>query len=214
MERTETVRGTEGAAPIQDEPPRPPPKGAQPLLDDALSHWCGPGETAPAWRVERDELVVVPGAGDLVSRRDFHDFQLHLEFWLPPGQRSNSGVYLQGRYELQLLDSAGEALTDRSCGAIYGQRAPALDASRPAGVWQSLDVAFRSPVLDTNGFPAQPARVTASLNDLLIHDNVNLTGSTAGACDTYLARSGPLVLQDHGAPVRFRNVWLVEEPRC
>lgn len=212
MERSEIRAGGE-MTPVKDEPPRPAPMGATSLLDAELSHWTGPGGAPSGWRVEGDELIVAPGAGDLVSRRDFVDFQLHLEFWLPAGQRSNSGVYLQGRYELQLLDSAGEPASDHVCGAIYGQRAPALDASRPAGVWQSLDVAFRSPVLDTNGFPAQPARVTAFLNGLLIHDNVNLNAPTPGACDAYLARSGPLILQDHGATVRFRNVWVVDEPR-
>lgn len=197
----------------------PAPLGSLVLFQggSGLSEWTARGGGPPGWKVDRDSLVVVPGAGDLVSKRSFTNFQLHLEFWLPPSdphasEPSTGGVYLQGRYELQLMDSAGAAASDHVCGALSGQRPPLLNAGRPAGVWQAMEVAFRGPVLDTNGFPAQPARLTVFLNGLLVHDNVPLHGPTEGAFDPYEACGGPMVLQDHGAPLRFRNVWVVQEP--
>jgi hypothetical protein len=192
-----------------------PPTNALVLFDGGtggggLDAWCDASGAPARWAVEGRELRVVPGAGDLFTRRDFGDFQLHLEFWLPQmpesaGQdRANSGVYLQGRYELQLLDSFGMEPTDDGCGALYRQAAPLWNACRRPEVWQSLDVAF-SGAAGGRGRP----RMTVFLNGILIHNNLTIAAPTAGAIDDGEGTSGPLRLQDHRCAVRFRNIWAV-----
>jgi hypothetical protein len=187
-----------------------PPSNAIVLFDGgALDAWTDAEDHPARWRTAENELIVEPGQGDLFTRRAFGDFQLHLEFWLPEmpaanGQdRANSGVYLQGRYELQILDSFGMEPTDDSCGALYKRAAPLWNACRRPEVWQSLDVAFCCPR------PDSPARLTAFLNGALIHNNLAVTGPTGGATDDDVLTPGPLRLQDHGCRVRFRNVWMV-----
>jgi len=175
--------------------------------------WRGANGGEPRWQVNDNTLLVVPGSGDLISRHRFGDAFLHLEFLLPHephrgGQdRANSGVFLQGRYELQLLDSWE---VDRpgpgDCGALYRQAAPLLDACRAPGQWQSLDVIFRSARRD------EPARLTALLNGMVIHNNLVVLGPTAGALDDDVVAPGPLRLQDHGSAVAFRNIWLLPLP--
>lgn len=180
-----------------------------------LSGWCSPGERDAAWRVRDGCLEVVPGTGDLCTRAVFGDFQLHVEFCVPAdpaalGQsRGNSGVYLQGRYELQILDSFGMEATAEGCGALYKVHAPLWNACRKPGTWQTFDVAFRAPVLDTNGLVFDHARATVFHNGVMIHDNVGLHGPTRDAIDPYEAQPGPLRLEDHGSPVKFRNIWVV-----
>jgi hypothetical protein len=182
-----------------------PPTNGIPLFD--LDDWTGEeGEAAP-WRRGESYLEVVPGAGDIRTRRELDDFQLHLEFWLPSmpaavGQaRANSGVYLQDSYEVQILDSFGFEPTDDGCGAVYQLLPPLWNACRKPEVWQTLDVAFRSASREV------PARITAFLNGVLIHNNAPLARTTAGARQG--EGPGPIRLQDHGCPVRFRNVWVV-----
>ena len=184
------------------------------LGEDAASHWMAAGGGRAGWRFERGLVEVVPGQGDIVTREVFTDFQLHLEFWLPhmpraQGQdRANSGVYLQGRYEVQLLDSFGQPPTQEGCGALYQVRAPLWNACAAPEIWQRLDVAFRAPCLDTAGRVAEHARVTVFLNRTLVHNNVSLRGPTVGALEPYEAQPGPIRLQDHGARVRFRHLWI------
>jgi hypothetical protein len=198
-----------------------PPTNALVLFDGrGLEQWCDADGGAARWIVEGDELLVAPGAGDLFTRRDFCDFQLHLEFWLPhmpqaSGQdRANSGVYLQGRYELQLLDSFGMEPTDDGCGALYRTAPPLWNACRRPEVWQSLDVAFCCAGDDADaaarGRPRP--RLTVFLNGILIHNNLAIPGPTAGAMTSDDA-GGPIRLQDHGSAVRFRNVWVVPAGR-
>jgi hypothetical protein len=187
-----------------------PPSNAIVLFDGSdLGGWIHADDGAARWRVDGDQLIVDPGRGDVFTRRTFDDFQLHLEFWLPEmpeagGQdRANSGVYLQGRYELQILDSFGMEPADDGCGALYKRAAPLWNACRRPEVWQVLDVAFTSPR------PDAPARLTAFLNGLLIHNNLAVPGPTGGALDDDASAPGPLRLQDHGCAVRFRNIWIV-----
>jgi len=187
-----------------------PPSNAIVLFDGSdLRCWIHADEGAARWRVDGDQLIVDPGRGDVFTRRTFDDFQLHLEFWLPEmpeasGQdRANSGVYLQGRYELQILDSFGMEPADDGCGALYKHAAPLWNACRRPEVWQVLDVAFTSPR------PDAPARLTVFLNGLLIHNNLTVPGPTGGALDDDESAPGPLRLQDHGCAVRFRNIWIV-----
>jgi hypothetical protein len=187
-----------------------PPSNAIVLFDGSdLGDWIDANNAAPRWNLDGDQLIVEPGLGDVLTRRTFGDFQLHLEFWLPEmpeatGQdRANSGVYLQGRYELQILDSFGEEPEDDSCGALYKRAAPLWNACRRPEVWQVLDVAFSCPR------PDAPARLTAFLNGVLIHNNLAIPGPTGGALDDDPSEPGPLRLQDHGCRVRFRNIWIV-----
>jgi hypothetical protein len=193
-----------------------PPTNAVVLFDGGdLSGWSTVGDGRPDWRVHDGCLEVVPGAGDLVTHAVFTDFQLHLEFWLPhireaTGQdRAASGVFLQGRYEIQILDSFGMEATIDGCGSLYKLFAPLWNACRRTEAWQAFDVAFRAPRLDTNGMVCEHARVTVFQNGVMIHDNVTMPRPTEGALDAYEARPGPLRLQDHGSRVRFRNIWVV-----
>jgi hypothetical protein len=157
-------------------------------------------------------MEVSPGAGDIMTTERFSDFQVHLEFWLPlmsnaSGQsRANSGVYLQGRYEIQVLDSFGQPPQIDGCGAIYGQATPLRNASRPPERWQTYDIIFRS--ARTGGEP-EPARVTVWHNGVTIHNNAIVPAVTGGATDGDTGTPGPLLLQDHGDPVRYRNIWLM-----
>ena len=161
-----------------------PPRGAVRLFDGAgLDRWTTRAGTPAAWRLERRYMEVSPGAGDILTNDRFADFQLHLEFWLPllpqaSGQsRANSGVYLQGRYEIQVLDSFEHAPSLDSCGAIYGQAAPSRNASRPPERWQTYDIVFRAPR------DGERARVTVWHNGVAIHNNVEIAGPTGGAID-------------------------------
>src|SRR6185436_14042572 len=170
-----------------------PPSNALALFEgNDLAAWVDAQDHPARWRVEEDHVTVDPGRGDILTRRSFGDFQLHLEFWLPEmpeasGQdRSNSGIYLQGRYELQILDSFGMEPTDDGCGALYKRAAPLWNACRRPEVWQSLDVAFSS------RRPDGPARLTAFLNGVLIHNNLAVPGPTGGAIDDDEMAPGPL----------------------
>lgn len=195
------------------------PPGARALFDGGdLDAWgTVDGRRAP-WCIENQELVVQPGTGDLYTRENFTHFQVHLEFclpWMPElsGQeRANSGLYLQGRYEVQLLDSFGAEPSDDSCGAVYKMKRPIRNACCEPGTWQTFDVAFRAPVRDTNGMIAEHARLTLFFNGVLVHNNVTLAHPTADPLDRYEAQPGPLRLQDHGCPVRFRNIWILPAP--
>ncbi|HYD52996.1 MAG TPA: DUF1080 domain-containing protein [Gemmatimonadaceae bacterium] len=201
-----------------------PPSDAIVLFDGrSLAEWrLADDSTRPArWLVRQGYMEAVPGAGSIQTRRAFGDVQLHLEFATPErvqgsGQeRGNSGVFLMGRYEVQILDSFGnQTYPDGQAAAIFGQRPPLANASRPPGAWQSLDIVFRRPHFDRAGRVVRPARLTVVHNGVLVHDAVELTGPTAfQARPPYAAHPArlPLSLQEHGQGVRFRNVW-VREP--
>jgi hypothetical protein len=179
-----------------------------------LSGWVSAGTEKPAgWKVEKG-YVKVNGTGNIASKRSFKDFQLHLEFWLPlmakaTGQaRANSGVYLQGLYEVQVLDSYGLASTWSDCGGIYGVAVPLVNACRPPEQWQTYDVVFHAPKFDAQGNKASNARVTVLQNGILIHDNVEIPAPTLANLGNDPKAAGPLMLQDHGNAVRYRNIWI------
>lgn len=159
-------------------------------------------------------------SANITSKAEHGDAKIHLEFTVPKG--SNSGVYLQGRYEVQVLDSYGKAkVAEHDCGAIYqrwdpargkGQEgyeghAPKVNASKAPGEWQTFDITFRAPRFDATGKKLENARFLKVLhNGQIIHENVEMTGPTRGSKFENEASSGPIVIQgDHG-PVAFRNV--------
>lgn len=199
------VRAAEGA----------PPSDATVLFDGAdLSEWEG------AWRVEDGAVTVVPGSGDLVSKRSFGDVQLHLEWRAPEtidgeGQgRGNSGVFLMGRYEVQVLDSfENETYANGQAASIYKQHIPLVNASREPGEWQSYDIIFRAPAFAEDGTVSRPAVMTVLHNGVLVQDHAPLEGPTVFiGSPVYEAHEDalPLMLQDHQNPVSFRNIWVRE----
>lgn len=191
------------------------PSDAIVLFDgNDLSAWEG-GEQ---WLVE-DGAATVHG-GSITSKQSFGDCQLHVE-WASPeevqgeGQgRGNSGVYLQERYEVQILDSyENETYYDGQAGAIYKQRPPLVNVCRKPGQWQTFDIIFEAPRFDRDGKLAKPAVLTVLHNGVLIQNHVELEGSTswfkAPAYEAHPLKQ-PLRLQHHGNPVRFRNLWIRE----
>ncbi|MGI8498266.1 MAG: 3-keto-disaccharide hydrolase [Gemmatimonadaceae bacterium] len=196
-----------------------PPSDAVILFDGgATSEWVD-GDGAPTrWRVQDGYLEAVPGSGSIRSRHSFGDCQLHIE-WMTPtpphgsGQeRGNSGVFLMGLYEVQVLDSYDNVTyPDGQAAAVYGQYPPLVNASRPPGQWQSYDIFFRGPRFDAKGGLLRPARVTVLHNGILVQDDVELTGPTGHHVRPPYAPHAerlPLSLQDHENPVRFRNIWM------
>ncbi|MEJ5298293.1 MAG: DUF1080 domain-containing protein [Armatimonadota bacterium] len=181
----------------------------------SLDAWHKRGSDEPAgWKVENGYMEVVPGTGDICSKELFHDCQVHVEFWLPlmadcTGQaRANSGVYLQGRYEVQVLDSYGLDSLDDDCGGIYRTAAPMVNACRPPEHWQTYDIFFRAPRFNHKGVKVKPARISVLHNGVWIHHDLEVHEPTGGEIDHEFSKPGPLLLQDHGNLIRYRNVWV------
>ena len=179
-----------------------------------LSQWKNEKGGDPKWRLEEGAMVV-NGTGSLVSKETFGDCQLHVE-WATPSKvegsdqgRGNSGVYLQGRYEIQVLDSYNnKTYFDGQAGAYYGHSAPLVNASRKPGEWQSYDILFHPPRNDAEG-KVIPGSFTVFHSGVLVQDHVPVQGkATTAAQFTGVTPKGPLVLQDHGNPVRYRNIWI------
>ena len=197
-----------------------PPESAVVLFNGSdLSNWTSRDGGAPGWAVEDGVMAVVPRTGDIMTTERFTDHFLHLEFMTPDmpeatGQaKGNSGVFLQGRYEIQVLDSYGIAVPGMGdCGAIYNQFAPLVNACKPPLEWQSYDVIFRAPRLNDDGEIVENTRVTVLQNGLVILNNVILSGTTGANIGGGVGDPGPLLLQDHGNLVKFRNIWAIPLP--
>jgi Domain of Unknown Function (DUF1080) len=211
---------TPGTSSTQDSPGKPP-SDAVVLFDGSnLSQWLDKDGGPAKWRVEKGYFEVVPETGYMHTKISFGDCQLHVEFSepVPPKgesqERGNSGVFLMGLYEIQVLDSYdNKTYADGQAAAVYGQYPPLVNASRPPGQWQSYDIVFHGPRFTEDGKLIRRARVTVLHNGLLVQDNVQITGPTAhGERPTYTPGpdKAPLALQDHGNPVRFRNIWIRE----
>ncbi|MBX3427427.1 MAG: DUF1080 domain-containing protein [Pirellulales bacterium] len=194
--------------------PGAPPSDAVILFDGKdLSAWNG----ADNWKVVDDAAVA--GKGDIYSKQSFGDCQLHIEWSAPTGvtresqQRSNSGVFF-GPYELQVLDSyQNKTYFDGQAGAIYKQQPPQVNVMRPPGEWNVYDVIWTAPRFNDDGSLASPAAITALHNGVLIQNHFQLKGDTPYARPPiYTPHDSrqPIKLQDHGDPVRFRNIWIRE----
>ncbi len=212
-------------------PPVVDPGGAGQAPSDAVVLFDGKSAEAwvhkdgrPAeWTVQDGVLVCKSGTGDIQSRKSFGSAQIHLEFSTPlmpeaKGQaRGNSGVYIQGRYEVQVLDSyENPTYSNGQAAAVYGQHPPLVNASRPPEQWQSYDFVFHAARCDEAGKVTRPATLTLLHNGVLVQDHVAITKNTPGSEAGTTCEAGPLLLQDHFHPevkdtlLRFRNIWVRE----
>lgn len=200
--------------------PIPAPEGAIVLFDGtSLANWRKKGSDAPAgWKVENGYMEIVPGTGDIATVQPFGDALVHVEYMTPTPprgkdqDRGNSGVFLMGLYEVQVLDSYQNiTYPDGQNAALYGDTPPSVNASRPPGEWQSYDITFRAPRFDEQGKLLVPAYMTVYHNGVKVHDRVALKGRTTHhSAPTYESHPMrlPLSLQDHDHPVRYRNIWV------
>lgn len=207
--KTEPKIITPGAASTPEAPGKAP-SDAIVLFDGTdLSKWHGGAADKPApWKVENGYAQV--GGGGIYTREEFGDCQLHVE-WASPSEvkgdsqgRGNSGVYLQGRYEVQVLDSFNnKTYFDGQAASIYGIAPPLVNACREPGQWQTYDIIFRAPTA------GKPGRITVLHNGVLVQDNTPVGDkATVAAPAAGKAAKGPIHLQDHGNPVRYRNIWI------
>lgn len=211
---------TPGTCSTPDQPGRAPSDAVVLFDGKDLSHWQSGRGGEARWTIKDGAMVAKPGAGEVQSRDEFGDCQIHLEFASPnpprgrDQDRGNSGVIIFGRYEIQVLDSyENVTYADGQAAAIYGQYPPLVNASRPPGQWQSYDIIFTAPRFKPDGSLASPAYSTVLHNGVLVHNHTAHVGPMVYRNTLpYEAHGpkGPIVLQDHGHPVRFRNIWVRE----
>jgi hypothetical protein len=199
--------------------PIPPPADAIVLFDGKdLSKWRSGNGGEAGWKIVEDgAMEVVRGAGDISTRDEFGDCQLHIE-WRSPAEvrgsgqgRANSGLFLMGRYEVQILDNYDNpTYPDGTAGAIYGQVPPLVNACRKPGEWNTYDVLWTAPRFEGDKL-VSPAKITVIFNGIVVQNAYELIGGTPHKqVGTYTPHgpTGPIRLQDHGDPVRFRNIWI------
>ncbi len=202
--------------------PLPSPSDAVILFDGkSLDEWRAADGGPAKWIIKDNVMESVPGSGYIFSAKVFGDVQLHIE-WAAPEKvqgksqgRGNSGVFLQGLFEIQVLDSFDNmTYADGQAGAVYGQYPPLVNASRKPGEWQSYDIIFRRPIY-LDGKLSETARITVLHNGVLVQDAVRPLGPTTWLQHKIYeptAEKLPISFQDHGNPVRYRNVWIRELP--
>lgn len=198
----------------------PAPSDATVLFNGTdLSAWKSAGKTeAPKWKVENGYFEVVKGGGDIETKEQFGDFQLHIE-WAAPKEirgesqgRGNSGIFMHGRHEVQVLDVYNnKTYADGQAGGLYGMWPPLQNAMKPPGEFNSYDIIFEAAKWDTAGNLTRQAAVTVIQNGIVLHHKQNFNGPTGHrnvpANTPYNGRGG-IRLQDHGDSVRFRNIWI------
>jgi hypothetical protein len=205
---------------LKDHETTPPPKGALVLFEGKTAEaWTKRDGKKVEWKIADGAMEGFKGHGDIVTKEKFEGkFKLHVEFRIPyepdlkQGQgRGNSGVYIQGRYEVQVLDSYGIASKNNDCAAIYEVAAPLKNVCKAPTVWQSYDIEFTSPKF-TEGTKTEPVHITVYHNGVKVHDDlkVNVDNTRAGMGGDP-SKPGPILLQDHGHPVQYRNIWLVKQ---
>jgi hypothetical protein len=179
-----------------------------------FSQWVGEDGNSVKWRIVDGVMQVVPGTSSIVTKQDFQDFRLHVEFNIPdspPGTegqgKGNSGVYIQRRYEVQILDSFGQQPMTDGCGSLYKTKAPDRNVCKKPGEWQSFDIFFRAARWQ-DGKKIENVRITVLHNGQVIHNNVDIPNKT-GAGQPEGPQPGPIKLQEHGSTVKFRNLWIV-----
>ncbi|MEM1215356.1 MAG: DUF1080 domain-containing protein [Bacteroidota bacterium] len=174
---------------------------------------------AVGWTLANNHLTVAAGTGDIQTKKTFGDCQLHLEWRSPSdikgeGQgRGNSGVFLQGRYEVQILDSyQNRTYSNGQAGAVYKQHVPLVNPLRPVGEWNTYDIIFHAPAFNDDGVKVRSGSLTVLINGVLVQDHVEIKGTTEyiGLPKNPPHGPGPIKLQDHGNPVAFRNIWVRE----
>lgn len=183
-----------------------------------FSNWTGRNGNPVDWTLEEGAMTVKKGAGLITTKQSFGDCQLHIE-WRTPSEvkgegqgRGNSGIFLMGKYELQVLDSYNnKTYSNGQAGSIYKQLVPLVNASRGPGEWQTYDVIFTAPRFSENGILQSQARITVFHNGVLIQNNATIWGGTEYIGIANYKSHGakePISLQDHGDAVSYRNIWI------
>ena len=184
-----------------------------------LANWESADGGKAEWTVQENNVTVKPGAGDIRTKQNFNDFQLHVE-WRSPAEvkgegqgRGNSGIFLQGRYEVQVLDSYNNpTYSNGQAGSIYKQSMPLVNPVLPPGEWQTYDIIYTAPRFRKDGRLESKAVVTVLLNGVLVQHNFRIEGPTVyiGKPQYEVHGPGPIQLQDHGDLVSYRNIWIRE----
>lgn len=198
-----------------------PPSDAIILFDGKnMDEWTGMDyQSKPEWKLEGDAMTVVKGKGNIKTKREFGDCQLHIEWRTPTvlegeGQgRGNSGVFLQSRYEVQVLDSqSSSTYSNGQAGAIYKQSIPLVNACKKPGEWQTYDIIYTAPKFNKDGIKVSSAFVTVIHNGVLIQNHTEIKGTTEyiGQPRNIAHGKAPIMLQDHDNPVSYRNIWIRE----
>lgn len=196
-----------------------PPSDAIVLFDGTnLSEWISVKEGAAKWELKNGAMTV-NGSGGIKTKKEFGDAQFHIEWRTPSvvkgeGQgRGNSGIFMQDKYELQVLDSY-ESVTysNGQAGSIYKQTMPLVNACKGPGEWQTYDIIYKAPVFNADGIKVSPAYITVLHNNVLILNHTEIRGTTpyTGLPQNPAHGNGPLMLQDHSNPVSYRNIWVRE----
>lgn len=184
-----------------------------------LDQWQKPNGDAPEWIVKNGVFTVKPGTGEIRTKQEFGDFQLHIEWRIPENVqgesqgRGNSGVFLQGKYEIQILDNYNnETYSNGQAGSVYKQSRPLVNAMRKPGEWNVYDIIYEAPTFKKDGTYRTPPRVTVLQNGVILQNNTIIKGTTEyiGFPKVTPHGNGPILLQDHGNPISFRNVWIRE----
>ncbi len=186
-----------------------------------LDNWVSVKDGSPAkWEVKDGAFTVVKGAGNISTKQDFQDYQLHIE-WRSPNEpetlksqgKGNSGIFMQGMYEVQVLNSyQNRSYRNGQAGSIYKQTPPMINPIRPMGEWNTYDIIYTAPRFNQNGGVETPPYVTVIFNGIIVQNHTKIQGSTEyiGAPKNVPHGKGPISLQDHGNAVSFRNVWIRE----